>query len=506
MSNNIAMGGHDITGATNITATTFHGALSGNVTGNVTGNADTATKLAGGGNTINGVSFDGSIPITITVPADAGTLTGDTLAAGVTASSLQSVGVLNGLTMSNNITMGSHDITGAINITATTFHGALSGNATTATTLATGNTINGVTFTGASPIVITAAAGTLTGDTLATNIVHSSLTGVGTLTALNMGGNIAMGTHDITGTGTIGTTILNASGVINANGGISTATGDLNLNSGSGVVNFNNHGDVILSNGGNVHFNGDIYVDSGLITTSGADLWLQSGGGNSSVQFAVFGDVFFNLSNIHSIGSLEVDNFHTPTLTVDYAGNLALSGTLEVGGTAQGDEGSLITNPTFTVNWTGDTMVGGTLYADGGINTDTGNLSLSSSGGNVVPNGTQNLGSSGSQWQNLYVSGTASVGSLSIGGGTTITKHLSAATTWDPASISNNTSTSTTVSVTGAHIGDTVSVGFNQAVPADALLVGSVTATGTVTVTLFNNTGGALNLDPGTLRADVWQH
>ena len=97
-------------------------------------------------------------------------------------------------------------------------------------------------------------------------------------------------------------------------------------------------------------------------------------------------------------------------------------------------------------------------------------------------------------------------GSLSIGGGATITKHLSAATTWDPVSISNNTSTSTTVTVTGAHIGDTVTVGFSAAVPADALLVGSVTATNTVTVTLFNNTGSALDLVSGTLRADVWQH
>jgi carbonic anhydrase/acetyltransferase-like protein (isoleucine patch superfamily) len=123
-----------------------------------------------------------------------------------------------------------------------------------------------------------------------------------------------------------------------------------------------------------------------------------------------------------------------------------------------------------------------------------------------VPGGTQNLGSPGSQWQNLYVSGTANVGSLSIGGGATITKHLSAATTWAPASISNNTSTSTTVTVTGAHIGDTVTVGFSQAVPADALLVGSVTATNTVTVTLFNNTGSPLVLTSGTLRADVWQH
>ena len=177
-----------------------------------------------------------------------------------------------------------------------------------------------------------------------------------------------------------------------------------------------------------------------------------------------------------------------------------------MGGTAQGDEGSLITNPTFTVNWTGDTMVGGTLYADGGINTDTGNLSLSSSGGNVVPNGTQNLGSSGSQWQNLYVSGTADVGSLSIGGGATITKHLSGTVTWDPPSISNNTSTSTTVTVTGAHIGDTVTVGFSQAVPANALLVGAVTAADTVTVTLYNNAAGTIDLNSGTLRADVWQH
>jgi hypothetical protein len=157
-------------------------------------------------------------------------------------------------------------------------------------------------------------------------------------------------------------------------------------------------------------------------------------------------------------------------------------------------------------------MVGGTLYADGGINTDSGNLSLSSSGGNVVPGGTQNLGSPGSQWQNLYVSGTADVGSLSIGGGATITKHLSAATTWDPADLNDVGSPAATpfttkaVTVTGAAVGDTVVVGFDQPIPNGCTLTGAVTALNIVTVTLVNNSATDVNLVSGNLRADVWQH
>lgn len=58
---------------------------------NTSGNAATATALATP-RAINGVNFDGSAPITIT--AAAGTLSGATLAAGVTASSLISLGTL----------------------------------------------------------------------------------------------------------------------------------------------------------------------------------------------------------------------------------------------------------------------------------------------------------------------------------------------------------------------------------------------------------------------------
>ena len=75
----------------------------------ITGNAGTATILQTARN-INGVSFNGSADITVT--AAAGTLTGATLASGVTASSLTSLGTITSLTataltVNDNTTLGS---------------------------------------------------------------------------------------------------------------------------------------------------------------------------------------------------------------------------------------------------------------------------------------------------------------------------------------------------------------------------------------------------------------
>jgi hypothetical protein len=110
----------------------------------------------------------------------------------------------------------------------------------------------------------------------------------------------------------------------------------------------------------------------------------------------------------------------------------------------------------------------------------------------------------------LYQAGASDTnylaGSTKLGGGAAIKKHLSATATWDPAKVSDGAITSTTVNVAGAVVGDTVAVGFSQAVPAGALLSGAVTASDTVSVTLFNKTGSPLDLTSGTLRADVWQH
>jgi len=63
------------------------------------------------------------------------------------------------------------------NVTVTT----ITGNAGTATALQNARTINGVSFNGTANITVTAAAGTLSGTTLASNVVTSSLTTVGTI-------------------------------------------------------------------------------------------------------------------------------------------------------------------------------------------------------------------------------------------------------------------------------------------------------------------------------------
>jgi hypothetical protein len=70
--------------------------------GALTGNASTATTLATS-RTINGTSFNGSENVTVTAAAN--TLTGGTLAANISGSSLTSVGTLNSLAVAGNVTV-----------------------------------------------------------------------------------------------------------------------------------------------------------------------------------------------------------------------------------------------------------------------------------------------------------------------------------------------------------------------------------------------------------------
>jgi hypothetical protein len=89
-------------------------------------------------------------------------------------------------------------------------------------TLTTARNINGVSFNGSADITVTAAADTLTGTELKSTVVTSSLTSVGTLTGLTVGGtggDLTMTGGAITGVGNI-----TASGIVavNASGGITT--------------------------------------------------------------------------------------------------------------------------------------------------------------------------------------------------------------------------------------------------------------------------------------------
>lgn len=91
-------------------------------------------------------------------------------------------------------------VTGALtgNVTGN-LTGTVTGNASTATALATARAINGTNFDGTAAITVTAAAVTLTGDTLATNVLTSSLTAVGTITTGVWSGTAVAATKGGTG-------------------------------------------------------------------------------------------------------------------------------------------------------------------------------------------------------------------------------------------------------------------------------------------------------------------
>ncbi len=113
-------------------------------------------------------------------------------ATGLTTVNLSSTaGITNAQLANSSITLGSTTMTlgstvtsvaGLTSVTSTGFTGALTGNASTATKLAATKNINGVAFDGSADITIAANANTLTGTTLASNVVNSSLTSVGTIT------------------------------------------------------------------------------------------------------------------------------------------------------------------------------------------------------------------------------------------------------------------------------------------------------------------------------------
>ena len=81
--------------------------------------------------------------------------------------------------------------------------------------------------------------------------------------------------------------------------------------------------------------------------------------------------------------------------------------------------------------------------------------------------------------------------------------RLTGAKTYDPPNLTNGSSDDTTVTVTGARQGDYVMVSFDQINANGWELVGQVTANDTVSTRLTNNTGGAVNLGSGTLRATI---
>jgi hypothetical protein len=79
---------------------------------------------------------------------------------------------------------------------------------------------------------------------------------------------------------------------------------------------------------------------------------------------------------------------------------------------------------------------------------------------------------------------------------------LQASATVDPASIADGDELAGEITVTGAALGDFVLASFSLDL-TDVALTAAVTAANTVTWTILNNTGGAIDLAEGTLRVRV---
>ncbi len=95
------------------------------------------------------------------------------------------------------------------------------------------------------------------------------------------------------------------------------------------------------------------------------------------------------------------------------------------------------------------------------------------------------------------------VNSLQIGSGAALTAMYSATTTWDPASINSAETDFATLTVTGAAVGDLVTVSFSQTIPDGLILTAQVSATNTIRVTLLNSTASPVDLSSGTIRVQV---
>lgn len=88
----------------------------------------------------------------------------------------------------------------------------------------------------------------------------------------------------------------------------------------------------------------------------------------------------------------------------------------------------------------------------------------------------------------------------SAAGITGIFPFREASATWDPASVAAGASVTTTVTVTGAALGDRANGSFSLAL-GGLILSAAVSATNTITITLFNPTAAPIDLASGTVRA-----
>lgn len=102
--------------------------------------------------------------------------------------------------------------------------------------------------------------------------------------------------------------------------------------------------------------------------------------------------------------------------------------------------------------------------------------------------------------QNRVTRGTAAVGALAVGTGTTVKGVKYGTLSLDPASINGNTTGTVTGTITGAKTGDMVIVNPPALTTGLGFAGASITADDTVTVYLLNATANPINNAAATFK------
>jgi parallel beta-helix repeat protein len=92
-----------------------------------------------------------------------------------------------------------------------------------------------------------------------------------------------------------------------------------------------------------------------------------------------------------------------------------------------------------------------------------------------------------------------------VSGNFSMMQPITGVTSWDIGSLNNNASESKAVTVRGVKAGDLIVAALSTIVTTDWEIRAAVTNTDEVTVTIFNRTGGTVDLGSGFITVNVWK-
>lgn len=281
-----------------------------------------------------------------------------------------------------------------------------------------GNTISGVTINNLESTNVSASyfTGSFRGDgTGLYNVPASGVTGLelnqigqGTVTAsiseangFNVNTNSAItGTLNVNGNTSITGTFVATDGSAFISQGVISQNSNLLLTSGSHLI-IQDSGNAYIA--GNVYITGSEYVDNIVSRTGNAINALHLNGGNSGaadVELASNGDISLysegGSPTVNVTASMKITNDLTVEQNLYVSGNIYQTGSYYT-------QGSIVLSGSINI---GDNLTGDTINFGGEISSS------------IIPavNNSFDLGSPTNAWNDLYVSGTAYIESISLAG------------------------------------------------------------------------------------------